>query len=82
MEDAQDEDALKQQIEDLQKHLLTFQQDATEELLQQDGLSVIAQGLGMCTVAAALLAVHHYTCQAGTSGGAVILIGTHPTSVS
>lgn len=63
-------------VERLQQGLLTFQQDATEELLQHDGLSVFGQGLGMCTVAAALLAVHHYSSQGGGSGGAVIMIGT------
>jgi hypothetical protein len=57
----------------MEKSLLTFQQDCIEELLQSDGLSVIGQGLGMCTVAAALLAVHHLAAE---SGGAVIMIGT------
>jgi DNA excision repair protein ERCC-4 len=74
MDDEADDEVLAS-IESLQKGLLTFQQDATEELLKHDGLSVFGQGLGMCTVAAALLAVHHHSCQGAGSGGAVIMIG-------
>eukprot|EP00892_Ulva_mutabilis_P008481 jgi/Ulvmu1/6004/UM026_0130.1 len=56
--------------------LLTFQQDCIEELLKNDGLSVLGQGLGLCTITAALLAVHHQTTD---SGGAVVMVGSTPT---
>lgn len=52
--------------------LLSFQQDCVEELLRNDGLTVIGQGLGLSTVVAALLAVHHATTD---SGGAIVMVG-------
>lgn len=52
--------------------ILGFQQDCIEELLKYDGLCVIGQGLGLPTVVAALLAVHHQTKD---SGGAVVMVG-------
>lgn len=52
--------------------LLSFQQDCIEELLKNDGLTVIGQGLGLSTVVAALLAVHHETTD---SGGAIVMVG-------
>lgn len=55
--------------------VLTFQQDCIEELLKHDGLTVLGQGLGLSTVTAALLAVHHQTTD---SGGAVVMVGTAP----
>lgn len=53
-------------------NLLLFQQQIVEELLEEDGLAVLARGLGMHTAIAALLAVHQMT--AG-SGGVVVVIG-------
>ena len=52
--------------------LLPFQQDIVEELLHSDGLTIMGKGLGLCTVAAALLMVHHATPD---SGGVVIILG-------
>lgn len=60
--------------EGVQLRLLPFQQDIVEELLQQDGLTIMGAGLGMCTVAAGLLAIHHLT---GDSGGVTIILGVH-----
>ena len=79
-DEAGDDDEEGGAVRRLRHGLLTFQQDATEELLQHDGLSVFGRGLGMCTVAAALLAVHHHASQSGESGGAVIMIGKIPSS--
>lgn len=56
----------------LMNGLLAFQQDCIEELLKKDGLTVIGQGLGLCTIVAALLAVHHQTTD---SGGAIVMVG-------
>jgi hypothetical protein len=40
--------------------------------LHSDGLTIMGKGLGLCTVAAALLMVHHATPD---SGGVVIILG-------
>jgi hypothetical protein len=56
----------------LYEGLLPFQQTIVEELLRNDGLTVMAKGLGICTVAAALLTVHHL---AADSGGVVLILG-------
>lgn len=52
--------------------LLQFQQDIVEELLTADGLTVLGKGMGLCTVAAALLMVHHASKR---SGGVVVILG-------
>lgn len=54
------------------EQLLAFQQVIVEELLESDGLTIIGQGMGVCTIAAALLAVHHL---ARASGGVVLILG-------
>jgi ERCC4-related helicase len=56
----------------LREGLLVFQQQLVEELLQNDGLTVMAKGLGVCTVAASLLALHYL---AKDSGGVVLILG-------
>lgn len=53
--------------------LLAFQQDCIEALLRDDGLTVLGHGLGLSTITAALLAVHHQTTD---SGGSVVMLGT------
>jgi hypothetical protein len=55
-------------------NLLPFQQDIVEELLHNDGLTIMGKGLGLCTIAAALLMVHSATTG---SGGVVVILGTH-----
>ena len=52
--------------------LLPFQQDIIEELLQSDGLTIMGKGMGLSTVAAALLMVHSATVD---SGGVIIILG-------
>lgn len=54
------------------QHLLDFQQSIVEELLENDGMTIMGQGMGVCTIAAALLAVHHL---ARASGGVVLILG-------
>jgi ERCC4-related helicase len=57
-----------------QLDLLSYQRDMVTELLEHDGLTVMGKGMGLATVAAALLAVHYLTPE---SGGAVVILGGH-----
>ena len=67
-----DSDAGSDEETPLEIDVLPFQQDIVEELLREDGLTVIGKGLGLCSVAAALLHVHSASKH---SGGVVIILG-------